>query len=539
MWSGPVVVAHSGGEVQSADEIMIAGPPSVDALQRRVEQMTWCQAPGQPVTEGSGGFMNHGTASAPGPLLIGHEYRLAGRHLGSLPGREARLLLGGSELAGVTLETTHATFRVPVTATAGSTTLTIEAPGGAVSVPVELAVPRALAQATGATFVRGDPPVSGGQVFGGVADPASPGGQYAGEIVVEGWPGPDCGLELVPNNFYGGYMQTTAQAQRVGDRFFVTTRHVTQPTNVGLRMMNLAPGSDVSVYLYIVPRPAEPASLTLEHAAVVGGNEVDVTVTVDYPSAQSVLEVSSSDPSVVVAPATVAADRATVTFPVRTQRVDARDIVTITISGQDQTVSTELSVSPQPIRMAEVTIEPSPVLGGSVVEGTVRMTGMTSQTPPIDVALISDNKDVGVPATVKVTAGIGKFEVRTAAVSQPTKASIEARSQYGTAVGAFGIRPLEITSASVDPGTLRAGQSATLTIELPGAVQEDVPLELVFGDPAALAVQGRPLFRAGQSRIQVPLAASRAAKSGTVTIEILLPGQSRGAGRIVEVTIAG
>jgi hypothetical protein len=48
-----------------------------------------------------------------------------------------------------------------------------------------------------------------------------------------------------------------------------------------------------------------------------------------------------------------------------------------------------------------------------------------------------------------------------------------------------------------------------------------------------------PLIKAGQSGTTIPLGVSRDAKAGTVVIEILLPGQTPGRGRTVEVTIIG
>ncbi len=533
-YEGVVGVVHDGGSAASARHVTVAGAPFIEAVQQRVQQQTWCES-GQPVATGSETFGPLGAG-----LARGHDHRIVGRNLRTIAAAEPRVFIGQTRLNDVSIAPDHIAFTLPFdfAGADGATELRVETAAGQHSIPLLVRTPTALGQVSAMYLQRGDPPEPTSVFTVLETDPASPGGAYAGEIVLDGWPGPSCGLPFQPPSVRPpGYAYLGMRITQIGERlFFTLAGQVDQFRTVSVGV-NFSKPPSPSAALNLRPHPAEPRAITPELAGAIGGDAVSMAVAVDYRSNEGRLTVTSSDPAVVSVPSTLAANAASVSFQAQTRAVEAPTTVTITVSGRDRSVSTELRVTPEPIRFESLTIVPTTAIGGELLEGTIRISGMTAQTPPIDVRLSSSDKAIDVPVSVKVSDGVGRFKFTTSIVERTTRAVIEAQSAHGGGSVALTLAPLSVSNAAVSKSPARLGETVTLTVTLNGAAPSDLPLQLAISDPSAVTAPTATSIKPGQRTVEIPLSVRRDAPEATVSIEVLLPGQSSGRGSTVELRI--
>jgi hypothetical protein len=220
--------------------------------------------------------------------------------------------------------------------------------------------------------------------------------------------------------------------------------------------------------------PPGVLSLALNPDSVVGGSTATGTVTLTAPAPAGGLSVglSSSNTSAAQVPAsvTVAANATTATFTISTTPVGAYASLTITASTATSSQSAGFTVTPAPVLIESVVLNPNDLVGGTPSTGTVTLSG-AAPTGGAVVPLSSSNPQVAsVPNSITVPAGslTANFTVTTFPVSNTTLVTIYGTSENVTRNATLNVRPGTTTLASValNPTSVVGGSSSTGTVTL-------------------------------------------------------------------------
>lgn len=208
----------------------------------------------------------------------------------------------------------------------------------------------------------------------------------------------------------------------------------------------------------VVVKPAL-ASLTATPASIPSGGSTQLEISLVSgsvaPSGGFTFSVSSSNTAVLTVPSTVfmSAGTSSVTFAGNARNVTSTRSVLVRVSnnqlGRRETSVTVLAGNPPPppaITVAALTLNPSSVLGGNNVQGTVTLSATASAAT--SVTLASNNANATVPASVTIAAGSSSatFTVATFPVNATTSAAISASLNGVTRSAA-----LTISSSSAPP----------------------------------------------------------------------------------------
>jgi trimeric autotransporter adhesin len=200
-------------------------------------------------------------------------------------------------------------------------------------------------------------------------------------------------------------------------------------------------GSSRSATLTISPPPPPPAGValsgfTVSPASVSGGTSSTGTVTLSAaaPSGGVLVSLGSNLPGSASVPSsvTVPAGATGASFTVTTFNVDATTAQLSAVLGSVTLFAPITINSPGSSVLNSVSVNPSSVVGGNSVTGTVRLAAATPVNATVN---LSDNSSVaGVPASVTVAAGASSanFTITTSAVSASTAVTISAT--YGPVV---------------------------------------------------------------------------------------------------------
>ena len=234
--------------------------------------------------------------------------------------------------------------------------------------------------------------------------------------------------------------------------------------------------------LFSAPASAALSSVSLNPASVVGGSQSStgtVTLSTAAPTGGAQITLSSSNPTVASAPAsvTIAAGATTASFTVTTSAVAASTVVTISATYGGTTKSASLTVTPAPPpspTLSSFTLNPTSVVGGvQSSTGTVTLTG-PAPAGGAQVALSSSNAAVAqVPSSVTVAAGASSasFTVSTSVVTASTTVNISATYNGVSRSASLTVTPPlpTVLSVSLNPSSVIGGlQSSTGTVKLSG-----------------------------------------------------------------------
>ena len=224
-------------------------------------------------------------------------------------------------------------------------------------------------------------------------------------------------------------------------------------------------------------RPPPVSSLMLNPTSVRGGAQSStgtVTLSAAAPSGGAQVALSSSS-SAASPPAsvTIPAGASSASFTVSTQAVAASTIATISASYGGTTRTASLSVTPPPITVSSLTLNPTSVTGGAQSStGTVTLSA-AAPSGGAQVALSSSSSAASVPATVTIPAGASSasFTVSTQAVAASTAATISASYGGTTRTASLTVTPPPVTvsSLTLNPTSVLGGlQSSMGTVTLSG-----------------------------------------------------------------------
>lgn len=255
-----------------------------------------------------------------------------------------------------------------------------------------------------------------------------------------------------------------------------------------------------------------PATLSLNPSTVTGGDPTQGTVTLTDPAPAGGAVISLSDnTSAVTTPAdlTVPQGQTSGTFTATTSPVSSQVTRTVTATRLGISATANLVLKPGPPGVQSLSFSPNSIIGGNPSTGTVKLT-----SPAVAggaTVNLSDNSSVLFPpASVNVAASSnsGSFVMNTATVSQIYVRSVTATLNGVSKTTSVTINPgVLLISLSLNPSTVKGGQSSTGTVEVNPAAPAGSSILVQISDDSS-------------SIVQTPSSVSIAPGSKTATFQI-------------------
>lgn len=495
----------------------------------------------RPRVTGVDEITSSGTVVAPaaGKLVRGKRYQVRGTDFAFPNVLNAHVTLGGVNMDNVvTVDATRAQFTVPATFAAAQAELqvnevsTLAGSGGLFAVSDKGATPPPLAD-----MVITPTPTPWGTVLTATI-------AFAGTITA----GADVGSLVVtstsPSDFAG--MPVTVPITSNPQVVTVATRLRTTdaPRVVRVRLTRFTGVTD-SLDRTVQLRQPSLTGFAFGTASVAGGSTATAQATLDIPNnasgscslnlfgqAEPVISLSVSDTSVVrlgasgVSTVCIAGNPTSIVLA--TQPVSETKTVQVTARLGTSTRTATLTVLPPSLTSLKVN-RPSLTSLQSAV-GTLTL----SAPMPNGAALLSSSDPaVSVPAKWPLgSQTTTTFPVTTLPVSAPRAVTISAAVNGVTQSTTVMLNPLQLTSLSLSPQTVRAGSNTAGTISLNATIDLPFSATLTSGDPSVVTVPATVSFAAGQNAaVFNAQTVSPQTQSKTVTVTatyaVTLPDGSR------------
>ncbi len=269
--------------------------------------------------------------------------------------------------------------------------------------------------------------------------------------------------------------------------------------------------------------PVPLSSLSISPASVLGGSisEGTVTLTGAAPSGGVAVSLSSDTPSTVSVPTTVTvpAGSTSAAFTITTYPVAGSTSVTITADDGVNQNTAMLTVSPPALN--SFSTSPTSVLGGSISEGTVTLTG-AAPSGGVAVSLSSDTPStVSVPTAVTVPAGStsAAFTITTYPVAGSTSVIITVDHNGVTKTATLTVNPPVLSTLSVSPASVVGGINSQGTVTLNGAAPiGGVAISLSSDTPSVASVPTTVTVPAGSASAAFTITTYPVAGSTSVII---------------------
>lgn len=270
------------------------------------------------------------------------------------------------------------------------------------------------------------------------------------------------------------------------------------------------------------------SSLSLSPSPVGGGLTATGTVTLTSPpgfGGISVLLSSSGAGAAVPATVVVPAGQTSGTFTITTSAVTKESSVTIGASLRAVSKTSVLTITPA--ALAQISVSPSIVYGGTLATGTVALTA-DSFTGGFPLTLSSSAPAVIVPKSVTIAAGAnsGTFAVKTEAVAKQETVTITAKSGKVIRTTSITLRPPVLTALTLNPPTARPGGTATGTV----SINSPAP---AGGIPVTIAASSKSVtspttvrIASGKTSATFTISVTKKASAGVVTITATYSGVS-------------
>ncbi len=186
-----------------------------------------------------------------------------------------------------------------------------------------------------------------------------------------------------------------------------------------------------------VPDDAEPG-LVLDAAQIapsrlLAGGEATVTLRLRGPAPEggATIAISVSDPAAITAPAefVIAGGESEGSFAITANEVAQTTPVTLSFTLDGRVINRDLTVAVEGVEIERFTLLPQQVLGGLVVQATLRLVEDAGENGAV-IELSSSTASVVPPATVTVPAGSRsvRFDIQTFEVSSDVMATLTASS---------------------------------------------------------------------------------------------------------------
>ena len=238
------------------------------------------------------------------------------------------------------------------------------------------------------------------------------------------------------------------------------------------------------------------AKVTLGSSRLIGGDSTEITVNLTQPAPDggAVVQLISSDASVVATPAavTVPAGRTRATVPASTSSVDAAATVAISAFYGDSVAGTALAVAPQLTPVFKVAVQPSTLTinPGQSGSATVTTTVKNGYDHSLQLSVLKIPAGVSVSLTPAVIpapgAGTSNAKITVSSSAVPGTYSLRVKASDGTTSRSV---TLTLTVASSGPGATFQGcwyhqsghryQGVRISVANPGTYPFDA--DLYFG----------------------------------------------------------
>jgi hypothetical protein len=287
-----------------------------------------------------------------------------------------------------------------------------------------------------------------------------------------------------------------------------------------------------TVTLPVTPVPALPSasSLTLNPTSVTGGAQSSggtLTLSGPAPTGGAPVTLSSSNAAAQVPSSiTVPAGSSTAAFTITTSAVAASTVATIFASYDGVTPSATLTVTPPPLVVSSLTLNPTSDIGGTQTSTcTVTLSG-PAPAGGAQVTLSSNNGAAQVPSSLTVPAGssTGTFTITTSAVAASTEATISASYGGATASTALTVTPVpvvlpSVASLTLNPSSVVGGvQSSSGTVTLTGPAPAGGAQVMLSSSGGGASVPSSVIVPAGSSSAIFTVSTSIVLVSTSATI---------------------
>lgn len=291
----------------------------------------------------------------------------------------------------------------------------------------------------------------------------------------------------------------TVAAGETTKTFTVTTTPVVNETAASISATTA--GGTKSVTLTLTR--AQVSNLVVSPSTITSGATATGTVTIDAPAPAGGTSVSLAvDKSAASVTSTVVipAGQTTATFTVFTSSVSSDTTVFISANANNSSRSSSFTVQPARQVPTSVTLNPTSVLGGGSVQGTVQI-GAPAPAAGLSVSLTSNNAAATVPGTVLVPAGqtSATFNVATAAVTAPATATITASAGGVSVSSNLTVRVLAPSTLVFSPATVTGGASSTATVTVSDPAPAAGITVLLSSNNVAAKVPASVKIAAGQT----------------------------------------
>lgn len=263
------------------------------------------------------------------------------------------------------------------------------------------------------------------------------------------------------------------------------------------------------------------ASVSVSAAQVVGsaGNNATVTLTTVAPTGGYVVNLTSSDPTNAVVPATVTvlAGATTANFAIGTVDVASDDLVTVTAADALSSASDQFTILAP--RLSSISVTPSTVVGGTAAIGTVTLTS-AAPTGGLTISLSSFNVASSVPASIVVPAGSTSqaFSVTTTPTASDRTGNIKATGAYGYVTTNLTVTAPVISSVTVNPTSVFGGAGSTGSVTISSAAPAGGLSISLASDSTSATVGATVTVSAGATTKTFPISTLPVATDATVLI---------------------
>lgn len=266
----------------------------------------------------------------------------------------------------------------------------------------------------------------------------------------------------------------------------------------------------------------QPADLNITSPLVIGGVTSGAVITLaSAASGNQTWNLTSSNPSAASVPGTVVVNNgaSSANFTITTSPVTVN--TNVSINARYNGFITQKTITLVASVISSVVVSPNVVIGGVPTNGTVNLTG-GAPSGGKSVSLSSNKPAVAsVPASVTVPAGASSagFAITTFAVNANQGVVVTATTGATTKTAFFAVNAPSLTSISIAPGSIKGGQSATLTLNINGiAPAGGFSIVLISGVPAIVILSASASVPAGAVTHNVNVPTTAVTSSTNVVI---------------------
>jgi hypothetical protein len=255
----------------------------------------------------------------------------------------------------------------------------------------------------------------------------------------------------------------TVPAGATSANFTATT--ATLPSNISVTVRATFNGVSRTGTLQV--QAPKPSAVAYNPTILTGGKSGVGTVTLNGRAPAGGFEVLlTADNGIFTIPAsvTVAEGATSATFPVSALVVDTNTVVTTTASANGTTLTKTITVAAPVLSSVSMA---TMLNGGTSTVGKVTLTGI-APAGGVDVALVSNNPAITVPAVVTVPEGAlsANFTATSVAVDADTAVQVTASKGAITKTVNVSVKAAVITALSASPTSLKGGNNITFRVTL-------------------------------------------------------------------------